>query len=315
MRVPPFLALVTAVLALAGCTSSSQPGADHVALGPGSSGLAALRAALRQPDSAPAYYLSLGDSLAQGIQPRLTGGDAPTSQGYPDQLAAMLQAGLPNIQLVKLGCSGETTSTMIRGGICRYPAHSQLAQATRFLRSHRGRVALVTLDIGANDPNSCILRAHPPTMLACLAKRVARTENNLSKILRALRAAAGRRVLIVGMTYYVPELGLWRTGRIGREIAVVTDDFAAGVNRLLSVRYRLFGARVADVFGAFHSADFSGVGGQRGQLYRPTVTPPNVAAICALTWMCARPPQGPNEHANAAGYRRIALSFLQAITG
>jgi len=40
--------------------------------------------------SAPAvsYYLSLGDSLAQGVQPEPVpdGPNTPTKQGYPDQL-------------------------------------------------------------------------------------------------------------------------------------------------------------------------------------------------------------------------------------
>ena len=73
------------------------------------------------------YYLSLGDSLAVGLQPGPTGADGPTAQGYPDQLEGMLRTRVPALRLVKLGCSGETTSTMIYGGKCRYPAGSQLA--------------------------------------------------------------------------------------------------------------------------------------------------------------------------------------------
>jgi hypothetical protein len=40
--------------------------------------------------------------------------------------------------------------------------------------------------------------------------------------------------------------------------------------------------------------------------------PRNVATICQLTWECVPPPQGPNEHANAAGYHVIADAFLAA---
>jgi hypothetical protein len=43
--------------------------------------------------------------------------------------------------------------------------------------------------------------------------------------------------------------------------------------------------------------------------------PRNVATICQLTWECVPPPQGPNEHANAAGYHVIADAFLAALTG
>jgi hypothetical protein len=40
--------------------------------------------------------------------------------------------------------------------------------------------------------------------------------------------------------------------------------------------------------------------------------PPNVAAICRWTWVCARPPRGPNKHPDEAGYTVIARAFLAA---
>src|SRR5579862_5239328 len=101
------------------------------------------------------YYLALGDSLSQGVQPDAAGTSVETGQGYPDQLYAMLRPSQPTLRLVKLGCPGETTATMIHGGICRYPAGSQLAAAVAFLTAHRGHVRLVTIDIGANDPEDC----------------------------------------------------------------------------------------------------------------------------------------------------------------
>jgi lysophospholipase L1-like esterase len=333
-------ALLAAVPVLAACThvgsdpaASGRPGSTREAGAPahpgrrGNSGtsLAAVRAGLRHPaGDGPAYYLSLGDSLAQGIQPVTTGRDARTTRGYPDQLAAMLRESLPHLHLVKLGCSGETTSTMIHGGICRYPAGSQLEQAARFLRSHRGRTALITIDIGANDPNSCVLNGGLSSVLPCVVSRLPQVGRNLSTILATLRAAAGRRVLIVGMTYYVPELGLWHTGKTGRQIAILTGAVAAGANQLLVARYRRYGARVANVFAAFHSSDF---GEQNGHAHGPTAgqgsgpgdparpVPPNVASICSLTWMCVPAPRGPNEHPNNAGYRVIARAFWRAIAG
>src|SRR5438034_7525446 len=95
--------------------------------------------------------LSLGDSLAQGVQPNSSGTSVETNQGYPNQLFAALRTANPTLKLVKLGCPGETTGTMINGGICTYTKGSQLAQAAAFLASHRGKVQLVTIDIGAND--------------------------------------------------------------------------------------------------------------------------------------------------------------------
>ena len=91
------------------------------------------------------YYLALGDSLAQGVQPNTSGAAVETNQGYVDDLYGLYRGEVAGLQLAKLGCPGETTTTMIYGGIC-YPAGtSQLDRAVAFLRSHH--VALVTIDI------------------------------------------------------------------------------------------------------------------------------------------------------------------------
>ena len=68
--------------------------------------------------------------------------------------------------------------------------------------------------------------------------------------------------------------------------------------------YAKSGARVANVFGAFENL----------RLHPPAGTnvPRNVARLCQWTWECAAPPRGPNQHANQAGYRVIARTFLQA---
>ncbi len=303
-------ALAAALIALTAC---SHPVIHLTTVKrPQVNGLAALWAGLSPRLHGPPYYLALGDSLAQGIQPGPTGRNGPTDQGYPDQLAGMLRGGIPDLRLVKLGCSGETTYTMIHGGICHYAAGSQLAQATRFLDRHRGGVALITIDIGANDPNSCVLHQPVSSMFGCLSTRVKQTERNALRILTVLRAAAGPKVLIVGMTYYVPELvGLWHKGQTGKAIAILTEGYAAGVNQLLVKRYHWVGDRVANVFGAFKSATFRATGNQNAG----SQIPPNVATICALTWMCAPRPHGPNEHPNTAGYHVIALAFWHAING
>jgi hypothetical protein len=81
--------------------------------------------------SPPAIYLSLGTSLSVGIQPDENGDNELTDQGYADQLHRLLRLGNPELQLVKLGCPGETSDGMITGvgSICTYPSGSQLAQA------------------------------------------------------------------------------------------------------------------------------------------------------------------------------------------
>lgn len=70
--------------------------------------------------SGPPYYLALGDSLAQGVQPTPSGTSRLTNQGYVDDLYAVYRRQVPNLRLVKLGCPGETTGTMINGGVCSY---------------------------------------------------------------------------------------------------------------------------------------------------------------------------------------------------
>src|SRR5262245_38033767 len=117
-------------------------------------------------DSATHYYLSLGDSLATGTNANRVG-EAFTANGYADQLYAALAADDPKLELWKLGCPGESTASMRFGsqpptavlscGSPRfyknvlYPKATQVAEAVSFLEAHKGKVALVTIDIGAND--------------------------------------------------------------------------------------------------------------------------------------------------------------------
>jgi hypothetical protein len=64
------------------------------------------------------YYVSLGTSLAVGVQPDARGRNQPTDEGYADQLYRLLRLTRPRLQLVKLGCPGETSTTLIAGGLC-----------------------------------------------------------------------------------------------------------------------------------------------------------------------------------------------------
>jgi hypothetical protein len=119
-----------------------------------------------------------------------------------------------------------------------------------------------------------------------------------------LKAAAGPGVRIVGMNYYLPALAEWRSGLPGRVVAWTAEKLAATYNAMLGRVYAKSGARVANVFGAFETSDFTRPAG--------TSVPRNVARLCQWTWECAAPPRGPNQHANQAGYQVIARAFLQA---
>jgi lysophospholipase L1-like esterase len=286
------LAAVTAVAAMV-LTACSGPAPSQPAANP---------ALAKAPPAT--YYLALGDSLAQGVQPNAAGVSVMTRDGYPDQVYATLHASRPGLKLVKLGCPGETTTSMINGGVCRYQGGSQLAAAVAFLQAYRGRVPLVTLDIGANDPEHCGGQPGLGQLAKCAVTDIPGAVDNLGTIMTRLKAAAGPGVRIVGMNYYLPALAEWRSGLPGRVVAWTAEKLAATYNAMLGRVYAKSGARVANVFGAFETADFTRPAG--------TSVPRNVARLCQWTWECAAPPRGPNQHANQAGYRVIARAFLQA---
>jgi lysophospholipase L1-like esterase len=267
----------------------------------------AVKSAAAKPPPPASYYLALGDSLSRGVQPDAAGASVETGQGYPDLLYATLLASHPALRLVRLGCPGETTKTMMHGGICHYSAGSQLAAATAFLRAHRGHVFLVTIDIGANDLEDCGNRPSLTQLASCIGQ-LPKATANVAAILASLRAAAGPGVRIVGMNYYLPALAEWRSGLLGRATAQLSEKFAVAYDDLLKRAYGQAGITVANVFGAFETTNFGdpvtvpGIGS----------VPRNVARICQWTWECAPPPRGPNQHANAAGYRVIAGAILAA---
>jgi lysophospholipase L1-like esterase len=260
-------------------------------------------------------YLSLGDSLSQGVQPNAAGVSVVTNQGYPDQLLAIERAIQQPLRLVKLGCPGESTTTMVFGGICTYPQGSQLKQAVHFLKTHRHHMAFVTLDIGGNDINTCAVIGGPFGLEfdpACLVAGFNSIKANLPLILGALRAADPN-VLMVGMNYYDPFLAVWLRGGVAQTLAEITLSVAQGLNLLLGGIYAAFGLPVADVATAFSTDAF------HNSLvpFPPApdgMAPLDVVRICQWTWMCAPPPVGPNIHANQAGYAVIATAFAALIT-
>jgi lysophospholipase L1-like esterase len=263
--------------------------------------------ALKSADSAgPSYYLSLGDSLAVGVQPDGAGHSLPTQDGYADQLYDRLVRTDDTLELVKLGCSGENTTTMLRGGVCGYQGGSQVAAAVAFLAAHPGRVRLVTLDIGANDLNHCAQDAQQVDLM-CAVDGLTSIGTNLPALLDMIRAVASR-VPVLAMNYYDPFLYAWLMGPSGPRTAIGTVALIAGVNKQLEDSYRAYGVKVVSVQDAYSTTDLMRqVDTEYGRV------PVAVARICAWTWMCAKAPYGPNIHANREGYRVIAETFYQAI--
>ena len=126
---------------------------------------------------------------------------------------------------------------MINGGICRYRGGSQLAAAVGFLQAHRGRVLLVTLDIGANDPEDCGGQPSLGQLAECAVKDVPAAVGHLGTIMARLKAAAGPGVRIVGMNYYLPALAEWRSGLPGHVVAWTAEKLAATYNAMLGRVY------------------------------------------------------------------------------
>ena len=261
------------------------------------------------------YYLSLGDSLAAGYQPTGDPNDMyRTSDGYADQLYAIARTEIPKLRHVKLGCPGETTVTMIEGGICPYEEGSQLAEAVEFLHAHAKFVSFVTIDIGWNDVGSataCILAGGNPT--GCVQPGIESIQEHLPVILAALHDAAPN-VPIVGMNLYDPFLGYWFQGQQGQAFAMLSVDLIAGtesapgINDLVAGIFDGFGMDVADVETAFQTTSWT----------PPVEFPPgsgnyvplNVATVCALTWMCT--PYF-DVHPNTAGYGVMAQAFAEVL--
>jgi lysophospholipase L1-like esterase len=276
-------------------------------------------AAAEQPSTTHAtYYLALGDSLSVGDQPNAKGVTLPTSQGYPDQLYATLHHTDANLKFYKLGCPGETSATMNKGGICGYKGDdrysltarkgNQLTAAVDFLKAHSGHVSLITLDIGANDLNGCIALGTITKIENCLPPVFAAIETNLATTLETLRAAAPT-ATIVGMTYYDPELAEWLTGKSGQTFAKASIAVAGVFDEILTGVYDKLGALVADTFTSFDTTDDT----QFVTVPHHGKLPKDVAVICKWTWECAPRPVGPNEHGTKQGYGAMSSTFLATL--
>ena len=273
MRIPGLFAFCAVIVGLAPATFAAQP---------------------------PPYYLALGDSLAQGVQPNRNGILVETNQGYVDDLFGLYRLGHSALKLAKLGCSGETTRTMMRGGDCAYPLGSQLAQAVDFLHTHR--VALITLTIGGDNILHCISTAGIDQ--TCVVNGITEVGIDLPQILGVLRAAAPG-VPIVAMNYYDPFLAAWVLGPTGPILALQSQQATLALNALLQNLYDGFAVPVADVATAFRITNFNNAA--------PFQIPLNVLIAFSWTWMGAPPPIGPDIHPNAVGYAVIAGAFAKTI--
>jgi lysophospholipase L1-like esterase len=287
------LALSAVVLGagvLSGCSSSASSSSSTTSTA--------------RPNASTTYYVSLGDSYATGVQPDASGDSVSTNQGYADDLYNDVRPSMPTLQLVKLGCSGETTTTAIKGGTCHYAEGSQLAAATSFIRANQSSIAFVTVELGANNFEQCVPNGNVDT--GCLLDEISTVETELPQIFQQLRDAGGPQMKIVAMNLFDPFLAEWLSGPSGQTLAQASVEVLREFNQTLRSIHRAAGARTAGVAGAFSTYESFAT---TTELPGRGSVPVAVARICQWTWACAPPPQGPNEHPNAVGYQQIANAF------
>jgi lysophospholipase L1-like esterase len=249
------------------------------------------------------WYVSLGDSAAAGFQPI-----GRWDHGYADQLYQRIQATMPELKLLKLGCAGETTDSLISGtgSPCDYQAGSQLNAATTFLQARPGHIAFITINIGVNDIlDPCLNGPTGVINPVCVQAVMPDVQANLASILEALREEAPG-VPIAGMSYWDPFLGFWTFNQAGHVVARIDNRSMQAMNAGLVSTYQDEGAWVADVAGPeyFNIDDFTHrVSTRWGRV------PVNVANACRWTWFCADTPFQGDPHPTTTGYGVIADAF------
>ena len=255
-----------------------------------------------QASKATTYYVSVGDSYSVGYQPGLG-----ATSGYTGYVAKKT-----HLTLANFGCGGATTTSVIdtvgcpdnlphTAGAVLYPKTTQAAAAEAFITAHHGHIGLITVSIGGNDVTSC---AAEPNPTSCVGTAVTGIKENVATLASGLRAAAGPKVPIIGLTYPDVILGEYvypslpaTAARISlAQLSVVA--FKSLINPALTTAYAPSGGVLADVTAA--------TGGytpltSTTQLIPYGTIPVAVAKVCTLTWFCK---EG-NIHATTKGYTLI----------
>lgn len=252
------------------------------------------------PKAESGLYVAMGDSLAAGYQPGQ--GDDKTG-GYVGQVYSSARQQFHGLKLTNVACSGETSSSLIANSRCTYDggSRSQLDTAVRLMRDS-GKTKLVTLDIGANDVQTCVARTGSLDY-ACLGRGLQAVATNLPKIVNTVRSAAGPDAQIVLLNYYNPFLAFYVAGNPA--LAQMSSSLQKNLNDSIAAAAAGGDAQVADIASTFKSNDWSPTQTAQGTL------PTNVAMICGYTWMCTKG----DIHANDAGYTLMARTVSPLVAG
>lgn len=242
------------------------------------------------------FYVSLGDSYAAGVEA------GPGTGGYTAKVVTDV-APKHKLLLRNFACGGATTTSMISVIGCSgafdskhgvpYPNTTQLAAAIGFIDSHHGRIGLITVTIGGND-------------LGGTADDVPPIATNIASIASQLRAAAGRSVPIIGLTYPDADLADWLSGPSGITTAEESvTAFQQVINPDWKAAYATANVTFVDITAA------SGAYTPLTQLVNYSTygeIPYAVAQVCTLTGMCS----GGNLHPTDAGESLIAKQIVHA---
>jgi lysophospholipase L1-like esterase len=168
-------------------------------------------------------YLALGDSLTYGYHAKQFSEELHNSgfanpanyeEGFVNDFAATLRVLQPKLQLINLGCPGETTQTFLEGsgtaGDCAggptgtpfpypflhhpYTHGSQLEEAEAILKENPN-VSPITIDLGANDilqfiEHTCGFPAHNTCTEAQLGGELVHVASQVNVIAEKVHAAA-----------------------------------------------------------------------------------------------------------------------------
>jgi lysophospholipase L1-like esterase len=253
---------------------------------------------------ASAFYLAIGGSASVGVQPTtIAPFGQPTSDGYANDLVSLEATNGLSLQLDQIGCPGETTTTMLRGGkSCYQSPNSQLSAAILFLGTHQADSGVVTIDLGFNNVVHCLKNLN--VVNQCVNQGLSQLRNQLPQILTDLEVVAGPNVSFVGVGHYDPFLANALNGPNGQLEAAKSLQIIGRLNRALSAVFQAQDITMANVASAFQSADT-----QLVALAGFGMVPQNVTNICAMTWMCQAAPLVANLHPNDLGYQAIALAI------
>jgi lysophospholipase L1-like esterase len=298
------VAALSAGLLLAACGSAADEPAGGAAPATSAQTSTASDPTPTEDAGSSGAYLALGDSLAAGYQP---GGTELRETAYPALAADRLARDGTDLTVENLGCSGETSGTLLEGGKCSFEAGSQLAQAEEFLEENAGEVRLVTIDIGGNDLLRCATRELTVDE-DCVTRGLRSVRANLPDALERITAAAGDDVPILVLGYYNPWLASGFLGEGQDQLAEAADAFTR-LDAAIEKAATAGGATYVSLDEAFALDDDSPTefGGR--------TVPRNVAQVCSLTYTCTAGDIHLTEEGAATVARVLAESATRAGVG